>query len=182
MLDNTIVLHGSASDQDLLTEENIESTDVFCALTSSDETNIMASMLAKRLGVHTTMTLINNPAYADLIEDGVIDIAISPQQTTMSSLLTYVRRGDVSNVHSLRRGAAEAIEIVAHGNSKTSRVVERRLDQIELPNNTTFGAIVRNKEVLMAHDNLVIHNNDHVILFVADRHCIRDVEQLFNVS
>ena len=182
MLDNTIVLHGSASDQDLLTEENIESTDVFCALTSSDETNIMASMLAKRLGAHTTMTLINNPAYADLIEDGVIDIAISPQQTTMSSLLAYVRRGDVSNVHSLRRGAAEAIEIVAHGDSKTSKVVGCRLDQIALPDDTTFGAIVRNEEVLMAHDNLVIHNNDHVILFVADRHHISDVEQLFTVN
>ena len=118
LLEDVIVLHGSASDKELLVEENIESTDVFCALTNDDEANIMASMLAKRLGVRTVMTLISNPAYVDLIEDGTIDIAISPQQTTISSLLTHVRRGDIVNVHSLRRGAAEAIEVVAHGDGK----------------------------------------------------------------
>jgi trk system potassium uptake protein len=182
MLDNTIVLHGSASDQELLIEENIESTDVFCALTNADEANIMASILAKRLGVRTVMTLISNPAYMDLIEDGSIDIAISPQQTTISSLLTHVRRGDIVNVHSLRRGAAEAIEVVAHGDIKTSQVVGRRLDAIDLPDGTSFGALVRGENVLMAHHDLVIENNDHVILFLADRHRISDVEQLFTVD
>ena len=182
MLENTIVLHGSASDRELLIEENIESTDVFCALTNDDEANIMASMLAKRLGVRTVMTLISNPAYVDLIEDGSIDIAISPQQTTISSLLTHVRRGDIVKVHSLRRGAAEAIEVVAHGDLTTSKVVGRRLDEIDLPGGTSFGALVRGDKVLMAHHDLVIENNDHVILFLADRRRISDVEQLFTVA
>ncbi|MDP6969178.1 MAG: Trk system potassium transporter TrkA [Gammaproteobacteria bacterium] len=181
-LNDVIVLHGSASDQDLLIEENIEATDVFCALTNDDEANIMASMLAKRLGVRNVMTLISNPAYVDLIEDGTIDIAISPQQTTVSSLLTHVRRGDIVNVHSLRRGAAEAIEVIAHGDLKTSQVVGRRLEQIDLPQGTSFGAIVRKEKVLMAHHDTVIENNDHVILFLTDRRMINEVERLFAVA
>jgi len=182
ILDDVIILHGSASDRDLLVEENIESTDVFCALTNDDEANIMASMLAKRLGVRTVMTLISNPAYVDLIEDGTIDIAISPQQTTISSLLTHVRRGDIVNVHSLRRGAAEAIEVVAHGDSKTSKVVGRCVADIPLPQGTSFGAIVRGEDVLIAHHDTVIENDDHCILFLTDRHMIHDVERLFAVT
>jgi trk system potassium uptake protein TrkA len=182
LLEDVIVLHGSASDKELLVEENIESTDVFCALTNDDEANIMASMLAKRLGVRTVMTLISNPAYVDLIEDGTIDIAISPQQTTISSLLTHVRRGDIVNVHSLRRGAAEAIEVVAHGDGKTSKVVGRSLADIKLPEGTSFGAIVRGEEVLIAHHDTVINNDDHCILFLTDRHMIHDVERLFAVT
>jgi trk system potassium uptake protein len=181
-LENTIVLHGSASDRDLLIEENIEDTDVFLALTNDDEANIMASMLAKRLGARTVMTLINNPAYVDLVQGGVIDIAISPQQTTISALLTHVRRGDVAAVHSLRRGAAEAIEAVAHGDRRSSKVVGRAIEDIDLPPGTTIGAIIRNDEVLIAHDDVVIENGDHVILFLVDKRRIRDVERLFQVG
>ncbi|MBV0933775.1 Trk system potassium transporter TrkA [Marinobacterium weihaiense] len=181
-LNNTIVLHGSASDRDLLVEENIEDTDVFCALTNDDEANIMASMLAKRLGARTVMTLINNPAYVDLVQGGVIDIAISPQQTTIGALLTHVRRGDVAAVHSLRRGAAEALEAVAHGDKRSSRVVGRAIEEIDLPPGTTIGAIIRGNEVLIAHDDLVIENDDHVILFLVDKRRIAEVERLFQVG
>mgnify|MGYP001770890438 CR=1 FL=1 len=181
-LNNTIVLHGSASDRDLLVEENIEDTDVFCALTNDDEANIMASMLAKRLGARTVMTLINNPAYVDLVQGGVIDIAISPQQTTIGALLTHVRRGDVAAVHSLRRGAAEALEAVAHGDRKSSKVVGRAIEEIDLPPGTTIGAIIRGSEVLIAHDDLVIENDDHVILFLVDKRRIAEVERLFQVG
>ena len=181
-LNNTIVLHGSASDRDLLVEENIEDTDVFCALTNDDEANIMASMLAKRLGARTVMTLINNPAYVDLVQGGVIDIAISPQQTTIGALLTHVRRGDVAAVHSLRRGAAEALEAVAHGDRKSSKVVGRAIEEIDLPPGTTIGAIIRGTEVLIAHDDLVIENDDHVILFLVDKRRIAEVERLFQVG
>jgi trk system potassium uptake protein TrkA len=128
------------------------------------------------------MTLINNPAYVDLVQGGVIDIAISPQQTTISSLLTHVRRGDVAAVHSLRRGAAEALEAVAHGDKKSSRVVGRAIAQIKLPPGASIGAIVRNDEVLMAHDDVVIENDDHVILFLVDKRYLRDVERLFQVG
>ncbi len=181
-LGRTIVLCGSASDQDILLEENIEATDVFFALTNDDEANIMASMLAKRLGARTVMTLINNPAYVDLVQGGVIDIAISPQQDTIGSLLTHVRRGDVVNVYSLRRGAAEAMEAIAHGDPRSSKVVGRTVEEVNLPPGTTIGAIVRNDEVLVAHDDVLIQNDDHVILFLMDKKRIPEVEQLFQVG
>ncbi|MFN3580198.1 MAG: Trk system potassium transporter TrkA [Pseudomonas sp.] len=181
-LDKTIVLHGSASDQELLVEENIEDVDIFCALTNDDEANIMSSMLAKRLGARKVMALINNPAYVDLVQGGEIDIAISPSQATIGTLLTHVRRGDIVNVYSLRRGAAEAIEAVAHGDSRSSKVVGRRIGEINLPPGTTIGAIVRDDEVLIAHDSTMIESEDHVVLFVIDKKHIRDVERLFQVG
>lgn len=181
-LRNTVVLQGAASDQDLLLEENIEQTDVLLAITNDDEANIMSSMLAKRLGARKVMAIINNPAYVDLVQGGDIDIAISPQQITIGSLLTHVRRGDMVNVHSLRRGAAEAIEAIAHGDQNSSRVVGRTIGEIDLPEGTTIGAIVRGEEVLIAHDNIVIKSDDHVILFLVDKRRIRDVERLFQVG
>lgn len=181
-LNRTVILQGNASDQDLLLEENIENTDVFIALTNDDEANIMSSMLAKRLGARKVMTLINNPAYVDLVQGGDIDIAISPQQATIGSLLAHVRRGDVVNVHSLRRGAAEAIEAIAHGDRRTSKVVGRTIGEIDLPEGTTIGAIVRDKTVLIAHDDISVEAGDHIILFLVDKRRIRDVEKLFQVG
>ena len=181
-LDHAIILNGEASQQDLLIEENIEDTDVFLALTNDDEANIMSSLLAKRLGAKKVMTIINNPAYVDLVQGGEIDIAISPQQATIGSLLTHVRRGDVVKVHSLRRGAAEAIEAVAHGDQASSKVIGRTIETIDLPEGTTIGAIVRNDEVLIAHDDIVIESGDHVILFLIDRREIQKVERLFQVG
>ena len=181
-LNKTVVIRGNASDQDLLLEENIEDTDIFLAVTNDDEANIMSSMLAKRLGARKVMTLINNPAYVDLVQGGDIDIAISPQQATIGSLLTHVRRGDVVNVHSLRRGAAEAIEAIAHGDEKSSKVVGKQIGDIDLPDGTTIGAIVRGKEVLIAHDDIVVKSDDHLILFLVDKRRIPDVERLFQVG
>ena len=180
-LRHCVVLHGSGSEPQLLASENIEATDVFCALTNSDEANIMMSMLAKRMGAKKVITLIANSAYAELVGDE-IDIAISPQQITIGSLLTHVRKGDISNVHSLRRGAAEAIEVTAHGDSRSSKVVGRRLDEIKLPQGVTIGAIVRGDEVLIAHRHIVVESDDHVILFLIDRKQIKAVEKLFAVG
>ncbi len=180
-LKHSIVLCGSAAEPQLLSEENIENTDVFCALTNNDESNIMMSMLAKRMGAKKVITLITNPAYAELVGDE-IDIAISPQQITIGSLLTHVRKGDISNVHSLRRGAAEAIEVTAHGDAYSSKVVGRRLDEIPLPDGVTIGAIVRGEEVLIAHSHVVVETDDHVILFLVDRSKISAVEKLFAVG
>lgn len=185
-LEDTVVLLGSASNRDLLLEENIEDTDVFLALTNDDEANIMSSMLAKRLGARKVMALINNPAYVDLVQGGEIDIAISPQTTTIGSLLTHVRRGDMVNVHSLRRGAAEAIEVVAHGDSKTSKVVGRAIEDIDLPEGASIGAIVREhdtgSEVIIAHDDVVVQTGDHVIVFLVNKKYTKDVERLFQVG
>jgi trk system potassium uptake protein len=181
-LARTIVLTGDAADEELLTEENIENTDVFCALTNDDEANILSAMLAKRLGARKVMSLINRTAYVDLVQSGVIDIAISPQHATIGSLLTHVRRGDVVAVHSLRRGAAEAIEAIAHGDAKTSKVVGRQIQDIKLPQGTTIGAIVRGNEVVIAHHDTVIEPDDHVILFLVDKRRIGEVERLFQVA
>ncbi|MFQ5993490.1 MAG: Trk system potassium transporter TrkA [Acidiferrobacterales bacterium] len=182
-LHKTIVLLGNAADEELLIKEGIDDTDTFCAVTNDDEANILAAMLAKRLGAHRVMSLIKSPAYVDLVQSGAnIDIAISPQQATIGSLLTHVRRGDVVAVHSLRRGAAEAIEAVVHGNPGSSRVCGRAIQDIRLPPGTTIGALVRKKEVIVCHHDTVIQPNDHVILFMVDKRHIPEVERLFQVE
>lgn len=208
-LQRAVVLNGKSSDQDLLIEENIEDIDVFLSVTNSDEANIMASMLAKKLGAHKVITLINKHSYVDLVQASDIDIAVSPQQVTIGKLLTHVRRGDIVNVHSLRRGAAEAIEVIAHGDEKTSKVVGKAIEDIDLPEGSMIGAIVRQRvdadapandqksetdaeiesqhlsethEVLIAHDDLMIQSGDHVIVFVVDKRFTRDIERLFQVG
>jgi len=181
-LNKAIVLVGDAADEELLLEENIDNIDVFCALTNSEEANILSSMLAKRLGSHKVMALINRASYVDLVEAGSIDIAISPQQVTIGSLLAHVRRGDVVKVHSLRRGAAEAIEAVAHGSKEDSLVVGRAVEDIELPKGAAIVTIVRDDRVIMAHHDTVVESDDHVILFLTDRRKIENLEKLFQVG
>jgi trk system potassium uptake protein TrkA len=179
LLENTIVLIGDAADEELLIEENIDSADVFAALTNSEEANILSAMLAKRLGCHKVMALINKPSYAELMESGPIDIAISPQTITIGSLLAHVRRGDVVRVHALRRGAAEALEAIVHGDERTSRVIGRRVEEIKLPEGASIGAIVRGDEVIMAHHDITVLADDHVIVFLSDRRHVEAVERLF---
>jgi len=181
-LDRALVLHGDAADEELLLEENIDSADVFVAVTNAEEANILSAMLAKRLGARKVLALINRPAYAELVEAGTIDIAISPKEITLGTLLAHVRRGDVVRVHSLRRGAAEAIEAVAHGDSLQSEVVGRTIEEIRLPRGAAINAIVRGDQVMMAHHDTLIEEDDHVILFVADRRQIDEVERLFEVD
>jgi trk system potassium uptake protein TrkA len=181
-LRNTLVLTGDAADEELLLEENIDDTDVFVALTNAEEANILSAMLAKKLGARQVMALINKPSYAELMEGGKIDIAISPQTITIGALLAYVRRGDVVRVHSLRRGAAEAMEAIVHGDGHNSPVVGKRVDQIDLPEGTTIGAIVRGDAVIMVHHDTVIETDDHVILFLTDRRHVEDVGRLFQAG
>ena len=181
-LENTIVLQGDAADEDLLREETIDKTDVFCSITNDDQVNILSAMLAKRMGAKKVMALINRPAYVDLVESGIIDIAISPQQATIGGLLAHIRRADMVVVHSLRRGAAEAIEAIAHGDRRTSQVVGRRVDEINLPPDTTLAALVRGDAVIIAHHDTVIEPEDHVILFLVDKRRVREIERLFQVG
>ncbi len=187
-LNKSIVLHGSSSDQDLLLDENIDDTDVFLALTNNDAANIISSMLAKKLGAGKVITLINNSVYVDMMQSSDLDIAISPAQITTGKLLSYVRRGDTVRVYSLRRGAAEAMEIIAHGDTRNSRVVGRRISEIPLPEGTVIGAVVRDsargkdRQVVMGAGDLVIENQDHVILFLSDKSHTRKVEHLFQVG
>jgi trk system potassium uptake protein TrkA len=182
VLREAIVLNGDAADEELLIEENVDSADVFVSVTNAEEANILSAMLAKRIGCRKVMALINRPAYAELMESDRVDIAISPQTITIGSLLAHVRRGDVVKVHSLRRGAAEAIEAIAHGDSETSQVVGRPVEGVKLPDGTTIGAIVRGDDVIMAHHDTIIEEGDHVILFLTDRRHVEAVEKLFQVG
>ena len=182
VLREAIVLNGDAADEELLIEENVDSADVFVAVTNAEEANILSAMLAKRIGCRKVMALINRPAYAELMESDRVDIAISPQTITIGSLLAHVRRGDVVKVHSLRRGAAEAIEAIALCDSDTSQVVGRPVEGVKLPEGTTIGAIVRGDDVIMAHHDTVIEEGDHVILFLTDRRHVEAVEKLFQVG
>ena len=181
-LTRTLVLQGDGTDEMLLQQEHIEDVDVFCALTNDDENNIMAALLAKQGGARKVLALINRSAYVGLLQGGKIDIALSPAQVTIGSLLAYVRQGDVAAVHALRRGAAEALELVAHGDRKSSRVVGRRIEEIDLPHGTTIGALVRGDQVIMGHHDVVIEAEDHVIVFVVDKKLVKKIEKLFQVS
>jgi len=181
-LSNTIVFCGDSSDQELLSEEHIEQIDLFITVTNDDEANIMSAMLAKRMGARKAMVLIQRTAYVDLVQGNILDIAISPQQATISALLTHVRKADLKHVYSLREGLAEAIEIVARGDNMTSKVVGKELCQLKLPPGTSIGAIVRNNEVLIAHDKTVVESDDHVILFLVNKKYISDIEKLFQPS
>jgi trk system potassium uptake protein TrkA len=180
-LDKSIVLVGDCADEDLLRDENIDQTDVYCALTNDDEANILSSMLAKRMGAKKVISLINRAAYVDMVESA-IDIAVSPQSVTIGALLRHVRRGHMVQVHSLRRGAAEAIEAIAHGDARSSRVVARTVEDIDLPKSATIAGIVRGDQLIIAHHDTVIESEDHIILMVADKAMIHEVEQLFQVD
>ena len=191
-LDRALVLRGNATDEKLLENEGISETDLFVALTNDDENNIMAATLAKRMGAHRTLALINRASYVALVQGGAIDIAISPAQVSIGSLLAHVRQGDVVAVHRVRRGDAEALEIIAHGNPKDSKVVGRSIDQIKLPKGAAIGALVREerredgklirREVIIPHHDTVVNENDHVIIFCPSKGMVRQVEKLFQVG
>jgi trk system potassium uptake protein TrkA len=191
-LNNTLVLAGDVTDEELLEAENVGDMDVYCALTNDDENNIMSSLLARRMGARKVIALINRSSYVNLVQAGQIDIAISPAQTTIGTLLAHVRRGDCVAVHSLRRGAAEALELVAHGDATSSKVVGRRIEDIDLPKGATIGAIVRARtganggkpdhQVIIAHHDTVIEAEDHVIVFVVNKRMVPRVEKLFQVD
>jgi len=181
-LTNTLVLNGDGTDEKLMQQEHIDEIDVFCALTNDDENNIMSSLLAKQGGARKVIALINRSAYVDLLQGGKIDIALSPAQVTIGSLLAYVRQGDVVAVHSLRRGAAEALELVVHGDRLSSRVAGRLIGEIDLPKGATIGAIVRGDQVIMGHRDVLIEAEDHVIVFVINKAMVKKVEKLFQVS
>ncbi len=178
----TIVLHGDAANYEMLKEEDIEEIDVFCALTNDDEANILSAMQAKSMGAKKIMSLINRKEYVELVERDIIDIAISPHQITIGALLTHIRRGDVVAVHSLRKGSAEALEGIAHGDVTTSPVIGRAIEDIDLPQGAIIGAVVRGNEVFIAHHDLVIEAEDHLIVLVVNKNQIPEVEKLFQVG
>ncbi len=199
-LREALVLCGDATDENLLAQENIEEMEMFLALTSDDEDNIMAASLAKRLGCRRVVALINRRAYAEMAQGGPIDIGLSPAQISIGSLLAYVRRGDVAQVHSLRRGAAEALELVVHGDRGSSKVVGRRIEELPVIKGARIGAIVRVSQenriavsngeptdasldrVIIPHHDTLIEAGDHVVVFCSRKRQVPEVEKLFQVG
>ena len=182
-LDNTLVLLGSASDENLLSHEYIDEIDVFLALTNDDENNIMASLLAKDLGAKRVITIINRSRYVDLLEGNQIDIVVSPHLITIGSILAHIRLGDVVAVHPLRRGSAEAIEVVVHGTPETSALVGKRVSEVKWPQGCHFAALVRGEEVIMGHkEDAMMQDGDHIVFFVSRRRVMRELEKLIQVK
>jgi len=179
-LEDVLVLRGNASDEELLLEEGIENTDLFLALTDSDEINVIVSILAKRLGAHKTIALVKRNVYEDLAEQSDdVDMVISPDQITTSGILAHIRKGDTMMVHSLRQGKSEAIELIVHGDKDHSDVVGRSIGEINLPDGVVVGSIVRNNKVIMGSRVLIIEEGDHVLLVLTDVNKIHEVEKLF---
>jgi trk system potassium uptake protein TrkA len=203
---DVLILNGDSTDEELMGDENVQDMDLFLALTSDDEDNIMACLLAKRMGAKRVLALINRKAYADLVQGTTIDIALSPSHAVIGELLAYVRRGDVEAVHSLRRGAAEALEAIVRGDKGSCKLAGRRIEEVALPRGVQIGAIVRGlptpaeedalpavemradgelktqPQVIIAHHDTVVQTGDRVIVFMPSRKQVRDVEKLFQVS
>ena len=180
---DTIVLEGNVSDKSLLHEENIEECDVFVAVTNDDEANVMSCMLAKEMGAHKVIALINNEAYVDLVQDKGIDVAIAPSQITIGTFLSELAGDEVVKVHSLRRGAAEAIEtIVKESTNGKEDAIGKELGNIRLPAGATIGAIIRKNKAKIAHDDVKLREHDHVILFLTDKKLLPEVKQIFSPS
>jgi trk system potassium uptake protein len=179
---DVLVLQGDSTDEDLMADEHVGDMDVFIALTSDDEDNILAGLMAKRLGVRRAIVLINRRAYTELVQGTQIDVAISPQHAVIGELLAHVRRGDIEAVHSMQQGAAESMEIIVRGDRRSSKVVGRRIEQLSLPEGVQIGALVRGDDVLIAHHDTVVETDDHVIVFLPNKRQVRAVEKLFQVG
>jgi trk system potassium uptake protein TrkA len=179
---DVLVLQGDSTDEDLMADEHVGDMDVFIALTSDDEDNILAGLMAKRLGVRRAIVLINRRAYTELVQGTQIDVAISPQHAVIGELLAHVRRGDIEAVHSMQQGAAESMEIIVRGDRRSSKVVGRRIEQLSLPEGVQIGALVRGDDVLIAHHDTVVETDDHAIVFLPNKRQVRAVEKLFQVG
>ena len=180
-LNSAIVLHGKATDKRLLHELSIEKIDVFASLTNDDEANVMSCLLAKEMGAHKVIALINNPAYVDLVQGRGIDIAIAPSQITIGTFLAEIEGQDVVKVHSLRRGAAEAIEAIAKESpSGKDSCIGKELGEISLPEGVTIGALIRDNKGKIAHDHVHLRENDHVILFLTNKKHLKEVKSIFS--
>ncbi|MDB3996914.1 Trk system potassium transporter TrkA [Gammaproteobacteria bacterium] len=178
-LNKTIVLNGSATDESLLKSENIANIDIFCALTNDDETNVMSSLLAKKMGAKKTMIILNNPSYLGLVP-GFIDIYIAPYRLTVSSVLQDLRESDLAQDVILKvNTGAEAIEGIVHANEFTSPLFGKPIKNIPLPEGVAIVAIIRHGELIMPSSAIELTLNDHLVIFLSNKNNISEVEVLF---
>ena len=169
-LDNVLILNSDAADKEFLSSEGISECDVFVAVTQDDESNVLCSLMSKKLGSKKTITIINKEAYFDLVGKNELDIIISPVQITVSHVLKFIRKGSVSNVHKVKKGMAEAIEIGV--DSSSEKLKGKLISELGLDENINIPAIKRGEEVIMAHGNTQIHDDDHLIVFYKNKDVI----------
>ena len=163
---------------EILEEINIQSADTVVTVTDDDETNILASLLAKRYGVERTIALANKTTYSSLVTTLGIDVLVNPRAITVSTILQHVRRGRIRAVHSLRDGFGEIIEAEA---METSPLVGSQIKEANLPSGVIIGAIVRNGEVVIPRGDTDVRARDRVIL-LATANTVKKVEKLFSVQ
>ena len=167
-LDHALVLNGDATDEDLLIEEGIEQIDMFCSVTDSDEANVMSSLLAKKLGAKKALSLMNKQSFLDLIHQGEVDITVIPNEITIGVVLKNITKAKIERAHTFKKGKSEALELIA-SQEITPKIIGKGVDDIKLPNGCTISAIIREKEVKIAHHDVKIHENDHLIIFLSDK-------------
>lgn len=177
-LSRTMVLHGSALDQAVLLEAEVQDADLMVTLTNQDQVNILSSIMAKRLGCKANMALINDPSYQDFTHMVGIDAHINPKSITVSKILQHVRRGRIRTVYSVHRGMAEIIEAEA---LETSSLIGAPLRDLDLPEGLRVGAVYRDGQVLQPSGAMRIKPRDRVVIF-ATADAIKHVEQMFRVS
>ena len=167
-LDHALVLNGDATDEDLLIEEGIEQIDMFCSVTDSDEANVMSSLLAKKLGAKKVLSLMNKQSFLDLIHQGEVDITVIPNEITIGVVLKNITKAKIERAHTFKKGKSEALELIA-SQEITPKIIGKGVDDIKLPDGCTISAIIREKEVKIAHHDVKIHENDHLIIFLSDK-------------
>jgi trk system potassium uptake protein TrkA len=173
-LSKSTVLQGDGSDENLLMEENIADMDAFVTVTNNEELNIMASLLAKKLGVPKTITIVNRTDYLSLAHGLGLGAVLSPRLITASSILKYIRRGDILSLTAIAEDRAEVIEARIGGSSP---LIGKSLAKAKLPKASLIGAIIRGEKIIIPSGNDVIGEGDKLIFF-ALRKSIKDVEKL----
>ena len=180
-LESVVVLNDDISDESLLENEGIKDVDYFCSVTNDDQMNILSSKLAKDLGAKKSIAIINKPSYRKLVSKE-IDVVVSPEDVTIGSLLASVRASDVVKVHSLGFGEAELFEVIIHGDKSTSKVVSKKISDLELPQGCRIGAIYRNESVILAQDDIEICSEDRLIIFLLNKRDFPKLAKLFQVG
>ncbi len=175
-LPQTLVINGDGTNIDLLKDEGIETIDGFVAVTGYDEENLLVSLLAKHLGTKKVIAKISRTNYIPILEKIGIDAVVNPRLTTTSAILRFLRRGELISLTLLKEGEAEVVELIA---KKSSKINNKPLKTIDLPNNAIIGAIIRKGEVFIPHGEDFVIEGDKVIVFTKTAE-IKKLEQLFN--
>ena len=176
-LNNTVVINGNILEPEILLEAGVDKAETVVAVTDDDESNILASLLAKKCGAQRAITLINKSTYNPLVGPLGVDVVVNPRSITVSQILSHVRRGRVHSAYSVQEDFGELIEADA---METSPLVGQPLKEVDLPKEARFGAILRDGQIIVPRPQTVVEGGDRIVLFAATQ-AVREVERLFSV-